>query len=385
MRGESTVIPVIPSTEEIAKLVRGVPGLRVSLYLPLAERPGFDDIRAVPTAYEQARKGALRRMAELGVDPAKAEGTSKQLESVDVELAGLPRGTRGIAVFAGPDGLQAFALAAPTRPSVTVGRSFHIRPLLRARGAERRFRVVALSTNRVQLYEGDAHGLRLLEAEGVPHSLQDALGSELTEASLQSRSSTSSGGAPIFHGHGGRDESRPVDLERFHRVLAAALERVWNGRDDPLVLAGDQVHQGRFHKIADLPGLLPQGVAGNPERLSPDELHARALPLVEQRYAEHEAGEAERAEAALAHGIALDDLEAAVAAATAGRVARAWIDAERHVARHVDTTTGRLVESFGDEDALEELAALVLRRGGSVQVRPDGLGSPSGVLAELRG
>jgi len=73
-------------------------------------------------------------------------------------------------------------------------------------------------------------------------------------------------------------------------------------------------------------------------------------------------------------------------AALAGLVRRLWVDADRTEPGHIDESTGEIAPAGGDEDVLDELAALVIRRAGDVYVVPEASRLPAhaSLIAELR-
>lgn len=379
----STFDPV--TVAHVQDLVAGPPGLRLSLYLPVPESPGFDEVRKFPETYRAAVDGLAARMVELGVASRKVQEAARRLADQDVELGSLHPSTRGIAVLLGPDRLRRLALARPVEASLHVGRTFHLRPLLAGVHADVGFRVVSLTTDSVDLFEGDAWELERLDEERVPASLVDALGAELDEGSLQFHTASRGEGGIAFHGQGGAKRERQVDQERFHRALAGALKKAWSGSRDPIVLVADRAHDGRFRSVADLPGLLPEGVAQNPKGWTDRLLHERAFGVVGRWLEERDRRELEEARAAVALGRATDALETAAEVAAAGGVSSVYVAPQARVARHVDATTGALLDALGDEDALDELCALVLARGGSAAVLDAVEGARSPIVAALRG
>src|SRR5690606_9802843 len=111
---------------------------------------------------------------------------------------------------------------------------------------------------------------------GVPASLTDALGEELTEVQFRVRGPVAAGSM-----HGSGREERKVDLVRFHEALARTLAAALADDALPIVLAATEEHQGGLRAIAKLPGLLDEGVHGNFDHASPAELAARCAPVVE--------------------------------------------------------------------------------------------------------
>lgn len=378
----------IPSLSALKRHLGGPPGLRVTIAVPVPDSPSFPEIKRFPATVASAVDAADARMAALGIERGPRARVLAPLGTWRPELASLPPGSRSLVVLLGPGDVGAFSSDETSEARVVVGRSHHVRPLIAAAARGLRYRVVALSTHRVDLYVGDTRALRRVEVEGVPGSLREALGGELTERTLQAHSSDAGGEGPIFHGHGGAGRGREVDRLRFHRVLAAALRREWGDVEESLVLVADRAHAGRFRKVLELPELVTEVVSTNPQGLSEDELHALTSAVVLDRGRERRRAAGKAASEALAHGRGTEDLDRAVQVAIAGRVGRLVVDGAARRAGHLDASAGALVDPLGDEDAYEELCTAVLLRGGEVVVLEAGeaqqLGLPP-LLAELRG
>lgn len=376
----------VPTADDVRALVNGERGLRISLYVPVPERPSFDEIRKFPRTYAHAVEAAQERMRELGVGAQEVDEAGERLRSLAVDLEDLHPATKAIAAFHGPAGLHSFALNEGVVQSTRVGVTAHLRPLIASVRREQKYRVISLSTKDVELYEGDARSLRKLGPGDVPTSLEEALGSELTGESLHGYSGASGGAALVRHGDGAASDARSDDRDRFHRALASALERAWSGRNDPIVLVADRAHAGRFRKVADrLPGLLDEGVVGNPRSWSVGELHERAYGVVRRWLEQRDERAANDAASAVGQGRSVAALEPAAEAAVRGLVSRVFVDPRARVAKRVDPTSGELLEPLGDEDALDDICGWVLARGGTAIVCAcAGLPSGHDLLAELR-
>lgn len=373
------IFPQPPTIDDLQALIEQTETLRVSIYLGLPEHRGFDRVRGFPATYEQAVKTAVARMSLLGASEQQTEQALSELGQVDVRIASLPSATRSLAIFWGARGVTACALAHQTISQTHIGRSFRIRPFLQALRLELSYRVLAVSSNQVHLYEGDVHGLRALAAKGVPASLEEALGTQLSDGHSQFHSG--GGSAVVHHGQGGARDDRSLDQERFHHKLARSVAEFWNGREDPLVLATDPSNTGSLRKVLRLAGLLEQTAVGNPDRLSTHDLHERAWPIMEQWRAQQQ----QQAIQSSASGPILEDLDSVLQAAIDGRIAHLWVDANQQVAGHLDFINGAVDSAVGDEDILDELTALVTTKGGSVVCCKEGtLPTTSQVMAVLR-
>jgi hypothetical protein len=352
----------------------------VSVYLPLLRT--FTEARANSAAYEGAVADAEAGLEEAGLPAAEAQGIRKQLFAVETNLRRLEHPAAGLAVFHDRAGLHAFRLPEAPRQSVTVAENFALRPLLEAIRRNRSHYVLALSANRVALFLGDAFGLASISAQGVPASLEDALGSELTENELRIRGTKAGGGAGVYYSHDSARDARKLDVERFHQKIARAIETELEGREEPIVLVATQAHHSGLRAALRLPRLLAEGVQTSPDHLSPSELHARSWPVIERAVADEEARIAGEYERSVNRGKGLSRIDDVAAAAAAGRVRRLWVKRDERVPGAVDLASGALVGGRAREDVLDGLVTLVLRHGGDVIVG-DRVPSGMAVAAEL--
>lgn len=381
MKARSRVQPdALPNPQALKELLIPRPGPVVSIYLPLLRT--FSEARANAAAYEGAVGEAESALEDAGLSAAEAQGIRKQLVAVETDLRRLERPALGLAVFHDRACLHAFGLPEAPARSVTVAENLALRPLLDAIRRNRRHYVLALSANRVALFQGDAFGLAAVSAQGVPASLEEALGSELTQNELRVRGTQAGAGAPMFYSHdSGRDE-RKLDLERFHHEIAKAIEEALQGRPEPIVLVASQAHHSGLRSALRTARLLDEGVQTSPDHLSPAELHARSWPIVGRAVAAEDAKLAGDYERSVNRGKGLHRIDDVAAAAAAGRVRRLWVRRDERMPGSIDAASGALLGGRSREDVLDGLVTLVLRHGGEVIVA-DGVPSGSPVAAEL--
>jgi hypothetical protein len=374
----------LPSLDELRAWVAPGDGApRITVHLPIQR--GIPEVRQNAPLLERAAREVEQRLLDLGAPADAASDSAAALGRVDLDVARLGPAARALAVLLQGRELRAVALPVDAPYAVAVARSFALRPLLGALHRQARYRVLAVSINRVACYEGGPDGLRETPLPGVPASLPDALGAELTGKELRMRGTGRGGAAPVYYSHGSGKDERKLDLARFHEALARTLGTALVDGALPLVLVATEEHQGGLRAGAKLPGLLDEGVTGSFDHATPAELAARCLPVVERwlaRRAEEAAGAWERARN---RGKAMDLLDDVAAAALAGRVLRLWVDAARALPGRIDPNTGQVVASEGADDVLDALCELVLARAGDViPVEAGQLPSSTGAAAELR-
>lgn len=297
----------------------------------------------------------------------------------------------GLAVFAAPGFFKVVRMQRPVPELVVAANSFHLKPLRRALQTVDRFHVLGLAMDRVVLFEGNRDALdELKPAEGVPLTITDALGEELTEKHQTVASYGGAGSGDMRHGHGGKKDEVDKDTERFFRAVdRAVMEHHTKPSGHSLVLAALPEHQAVFRRVSHNARLLEEAVAMDPTGVDPEKLRRLVWEAVEPRYHAHVRGLVEQFGTAKAQGLGSDDLMDVAEAAAAGRVGAVLVDADQAIAGRLDAANGKVIfDSLLDprvDDLLDELSELVAERGGTVMVVPgDVMPTKTGVAATYR-
>jgi len=283
----------------------------------------------------------------------------------------------GLAVLGAPGMFRVYGFQRPVAELVVVADSFHIKPLMRILQSADRYQVLGLNRGEIKLFEGNRDALDEVElAQGVPRTITEALGEELTEPHHTVASyGMGAGGPAMHHGHGSKKDEVDIDAERFFRAVdRAVLEHHSRPSGLPLMLAALPEYHTLFRQVSHNPFLMAEGIDINPDALPVDALRDHAWRVVEPQYHARLAGLVEEFGGAKSKGLGADELAQVAEAALAGRVATLLIEADRQVPGRVDDATGRI--TFDDlarsevDDLLDDLGELVLKMGGQVVVVP---------------
>ena len=284
----------------------------------------------------------------------------------------------GLAILAAPDLFRIYRLQRPVAELAIVADSFHTKPLLRITQSADRYQVLGLSRGAIKLFEGNRSALDEIDLDpGVPQTITDALGDELTEPHQTVSSYGGVGGSAgaMRHGHGGKKDEIDNDAERFFRAVdRSILERHSRPSGLPLILAALPEHQGVFEKISNNPFLLPERIYVYPDAVSIDRLRELAWNAVEPRYNARLTQVVDEYEQAKPKGLASDELAEIASAGAFGRVMTLLVEADREIPGHLDSATGHIeFANLSDpqiDDLLDDLSEKVLEKGGQVVVIP---------------
>ncbi|MGE0554613.1 MAG: hypothetical protein AB7R55_14380 [Gemmatimonadales bacterium] len=300
----------------------------------------------------------------------------------------------GLAVLGARGTFRVYRLQRPVAELAVVADSFHIKPLLRILQSADRYHVLGVNRKEIRLFEGNRDALDEIDvAHGVPRTITEALGEELTEPhqTVASYGGVGAGHSPMHHGHGGKESEVDIDATRFFRAVdRAVLEHHSQPSGLPLILAGLPEHHHRFHEISHNPFLIPESIDVHPDALSSiDELRRRAWQLIEPRYLARLAALVEQFGIARSAGLGHDELAQVAKAVVAGRVATLLIEARREIPGRIDAATGDIelddLEHPTVDDVLDDLGALALKMGGEVVIVPtERMPTDTGIAAIYR-
>jgi hypothetical protein len=364
------------SREEIQELLQVSSRPCVSIYMPTV-RAGAQ------TQQNPIRlKNSLRRVTERLVEAGRREADVAELltpiRELSDDLAFWQRQSEGLAVFFAPGFLKTFKLPTRVDELALVENRFHLKPLFSLLSGDGQFYILALSWKHVRLIAASRHDARELEIPDVPKSFQEAMG-DLTRRFSQFQAGTSSktvSRMPLFHGHGTGEDDLKAELSHFFNRADKALLKHMD-RDFPVVLAGVEYLLPRYKETTEHPKVLEEGLTGNAEGLSPEELRDAAWEIVEPLFLEDRRKAVERFGDLSGSGRASNSPQEILPAAHDGRVdtlfvargVRLWgtYDPKGREIRLQEDQTGQL---NGGEDLLDLAAVQTFLNGGKVYAVP---------------
>ena len=356
------------SVEALRELISRHEPPCVSIYLPTRRGGGPDD--------RQRYDGLLRRARELLADDMKPGEVRDFLEPLENPGDAFWQEQQdGLAVFRARETTLAWALPANVPELVVASDSFHVRPLLRFLQSNQHYYLLSLAQNHVGFFRGDVDGLRGLRVPDLPRSLVDALGQEDRQKTISMHSTGAHGNMPVFHGQGKEESSRDEDVARFLRVVDKALWPILRAEKAPLILAATERYHPSFQAITRYAHVAEEGLHGNFEKSSTEELHRRAWPIVERQLVEREGEICDRYQRLVSSGRALDELRAIAQFTVQGRVDELLLARDARIWGTLDRDTGALrlhgeEQQAHDDDVLDDIAEAVIVRGGSVVSLP---------------
>jgi hypothetical protein len=371
-------VDIIGKNELKALSSRG-DGLHVSVFAPTV-RAG-SEVQQNPLRLKNLLNAAEERLVDAGLRRPEAVRLLEPARGLLDRHEFWKQQAEGLAVFVSVPDFYHYRLPIAFEELVVVADRFHTKPLLPLLSGDGRFLILAISQNDLRLLLGSRFYVGEVDLEGIPTSLAEVLRYDDPERDLQFHTTTRTpGGAgdrpALFHGQGVSSDEDKTEILRYFQQVDRGMSEFLAGERVPLVLAGVDYLLPIYQDASSYAHLLPDGVEGNPELLSAEELHREAWAVV-QPYLGEQQTEAVKLYQQLADSPqASNALEEVVAAAYFERVDTLFVALGEQVWGTLDPETGQVEtrpeRRDGDEDLLDLAAVHTLTNGGTVYaIEPD--------------
>lgn len=348
--------------DDVRTLLDHQSGWCVSLFLP-TDRAGHQTEQN-PIRLKNLLQQAEDKLIAHGVRRPDAISLLAEANALLTDALFWRQQSDGLAIFISSSTTSLYRVPLHLASEVIVGKSFHFRPLLSFLAGDGRFYLLALSQKSVRLLEGSRESIEEVEVSSLPASLQEALQVDTVQRDLQWHTSSAqpsagvSGRSTVFHGSGGPEASAKSRILRYFHILDEGLREVIAGQNVPLVLAGVEYLFPIYREANSYPYLVEGGVPGNPEELSPKELHGRAWQLVGPQYDRAREQAWAKYETLAGTGLASADPREVVAAAYFGRVESLFYAVGCRIWGNLDTQAGTATLADGPDDDAQDLSDL---------------------------
>lgn len=365
------------TVEDVRELAASADGTRVSLYFPT--HPGGTEIGAKNSVrLKNLLREAEEQLAARGLTAAEVHrilGPARDLVPQDDFWLNPASAFAG---FLAGNGFRHYQLPLELDERVVVGDRFFLKPLLPLLVGDGRFWILALSQQSVRLFEASMTRIREIDLRSIPQRLQDVVGYDWEQRSLQFHTASPGGGAmagpAIFHGQGAGVDDQKGEIEKFLRVVDRALLELLRDKRPPLVLAAAEPVLSIYREVTKYPNVLAEGVEGNPEHRSPEDLHEAAWKLVEPGFQQERRQAHSQYASLVGTGRATDRLMDIVPAALDGRIDTLFVatDTERWGTYDPESRQVSLADAAapGSHDLLDLAAIEALDRGARVYAVP---------------
>jgi len=160
---------------------------------------------------------------------------------------------------------------------------FYLKPLMPLFNGDGLFYLLTLKMDDVKFYEGTRHSItEIVVNDLIPSQLEDSVGYDYEQKSLQFRSQQGNKGQGMFHGHGDSESELKNELVRYFREIDKGLMTILHDdQKPPLVVCCLDYHFPIYQEVNSYQNLFLQYISGNPADKDIFLLHEEAWELLQ--------------------------------------------------------------------------------------------------------
>lgn len=362
------------SREELKVLLDKQAGLCISIFMP-TYRTGVE-IQQNQIRFRNLIRNTEDKLLARNLRPQEIKTILEPAQALAGNALFWKRQSAGLAIFMSAGLFRSYCLPLRFEEMIFVADRFHIKPLLPLLRGDEHFYVLALSQNAIRLLKGTKHSVKEIDLEGIPKSLAEALSYDEPEKQVRFRAGTSGGGdrGAMISGHGPDIEDTKDNILKYFRRIDRGLRSFLKDEQAPLVLAGVHYLFPIYKDTNTYPCLMKEGISGNPEGMSTENLHRQAWQIVAPYFQRAESDALAQYRQSLGTGLTSKDIGEIVAAAYHGRVGLLFVALGHHqwgtfVPERDETVLQQEMEP-GGEDLLDFAAIQTFLNGGTVFALP---------------
>jgi hypothetical protein len=361
------------SQNEIQSLIQKNGGFCVSIFLPT--------VRVGDTQQNKIRLKNLLRTAEKRLEEHEVRGPEaaellKPARNLLDDQTWWEHQDEGLAIFLAKDVFKTFRLPVAFRELVSVEKRFHLKPLFPLFNGDGHFYILCLTKRDIRLLSCRRFSVQEVDLGDMPSTFEEVMGNLTRRSTMfQTGSSKAVTRSPIFPGHGLTEDDFKAEIQKFFQLVDNNFEHlaVDIEREAPFVLAGVEYLLPLFKESTRLPHVMEEGLTGNPEGLSAEELHAKAWEIVEPYFRKEQKRASERFGELQGTGRATWDIREILPAAHDGRVDALFTAQGERIWGTYDPETREIrfqeeqeAQGNGSEDLIDRAAVETLLHGGKV-------------------
>jgi hypothetical protein len=270
--------------KEFEELANASANYCISIYIP-TNRVGENDDSAI--RLKNQLTSVQSELVALGLKSHEVEAYTAPIAAL-LENSSLWRKlSDALLIFRNKDMFQYYTLPIQANEFSIVSDQYYLLPLLNLFGNNDSFFVFVLSQHHNKLYKATRHEIQEVETNGLlPENINDTVGGDVEQKSLQYRSHVTRRGHGIFHGQGEGKDDKDTEVTKYLYDVANGLEDLLEGYDLPLVVASVEDIYAEFRDICSYKNIYPKYISGNYEHANAKELHAKAISVLQTYFNE---------------------------------------------------------------------------------------------------
>jgi hypothetical protein len=188
--------------------------------------------------------------------------------------------SNGLAIFRSDSLFKKYIMPLNFKEFSYLSNEFYLKPLMPFFNDDERFYILSLKLDDVKFYVSTRDNIKKVHISNlIPSRLEDSVGYEYEQKSLQFRTQQANKG--LFHGHGeNKDEEKNEILRYFREINNGLMILLHKDQKPPLVVCCLDYHFSIYQEVNTYQHLFSQHVSGNPADKDLRLLHKETWEIV---------------------------------------------------------------------------------------------------------
>ena len=283
--------------------------------------------------------------------------------------------SNGMVIFINESGLSSYFLPFKPEKRLYISQEFYLLPLMSLFSGDGDFNLLSLGLKGIELYKGNRESLEKIDTyKTIPKGLEEVVGSDYVQSSLQFRTHQDAYGAGAFHGHGEwKGETKKAEILKYFKEVNNSLSSILQKKNLPLMLAGQDYLVSAYRKTNKYPYLMEEHISGNPKDLGEEGLHEKAWENIFPQFDQQRQQKVDLVQQNRDTSMSSTDINEIYAAAIAGQVDTIFIEKGSEMWGIINPVNNEIRidsnNSISNISIINMLAKEVISRGGNVYVQ----------------
>lgn len=268
--------------KEFKKLADYEHGTCISIFIP-TERAGKEVLEGKNKKHLHSEWTQIKkRLKEDDLSEASIEKIGKPIQELIEDRDFWRHQSDGLAIFVSPDFFAYYTVPVNFEAYHYISEEFYVKPLVPAMTGDAKFNVLAIQLEDVKLYEVTKYSIAPVEIDDLtPSRLEERVGYDYKERSLQFRTQGEGGDKTQFHGHGGSERDEKTEIKQFFRAVDQGIKDYLHKENLPLLVYCQDYLFPIYKEANTYNHLFEKVVPGNPNDTDILGIHKRSLEVFE--------------------------------------------------------------------------------------------------------
>jgi hypothetical protein len=344
----------------------------VSIFIP-THRSGKDSISGKDALnLKNQLKDIKLKLDEQGMSKEDVEKFVKPVNDLLNDNKFWKHQSDGLAIFLSENLYEKYTVPVYFEEFNYLSNQFYLKPLMPLFNGEGLFYLLTLKMDEVKFYEGTRHSItEIVINDLIPSQLEESVGYDYEQKSLQFRSQQGNKGEGQFHGHGDNEsEVKNETLKYFREIDKGLMTILHEDQKPPLVVCCLDYHFPIYQQVNSYQNLFLPHISGNPADKDIMLLHEEAWELLQPYFNKTRREKLEQFSKFLGTEKASSDIDTILPAAFEGEIDTLFLENRADIFGVYNPTTQEIkiqdTHHIPNVSLMNLVAMQVLIKGGTV-------------------